>query len=338
MLTHSDKRFTTLMFHKEMAVAIGQNEAILLSQLRYMLSRYGEMRDGHKGVWLHSSFQELHTRYFSHWSLNQLVDAARSLQDANLIEIVENSRDPWENAQWYTIDNAAYSSLITSMKVVEDGFRPNKEDIDPGVFTIAGMMVEAWNDEFKGSPSIIPADEDPRLSIRLCKAYKSRFHENIDEWREYARKVKSSKFLMGEKDTPYKFKAPFHWLIKEEIIEKVLSGYYGLNTRDLDMQRIPEQIKKHKKEIPDKVLYKLAQHMRGQVNNAVEIENFKQYILGAQYDNDNDKYQLKTYVTNKTWINPYAVLHEQQWEEHFQYLYESYLLKKHIGLSSPEIN
>ncbi|WP_165379551.1 hypothetical protein, partial [Rickettsiales endosymbiont of Peranema trichophorum] len=25
-------------------------------------------------------------------------------------------------------------------------------------------------------------------------------------------------------------------------------------------------------------------------------------------------------------------------EEHFQYLYESYLLKKHIGLSSPEIN
>lgn len=43
---------------------------------------------------------------------------------------------------------------------------------------------------------------------------------------------------MGEKETKKGFKAQFGWLIKYDVIDKILGGEYGVGDRTLDQDNI----------------------------------------------------------------------------------------------------
>ena len=62
--------------------------------------------------------------------------------------------------------------------------------------------------------------------------YETKFKHDLKEWESYAQKVASSKFLMGEKKET--FKASFAWLLKDETIDAILNGAYGVGNRTTD--------------------------------------------------------------------------------------------------------
>jgi hypothetical protein len=115
------------------------------------------------------------------------------------------------------------------------GFSHNEKEI-------VNKMVYIWNKVFEYSISPIKAYSNKKNQEVLLNLYKTAFSGDLNNWREYACKINSSQFLMGEKKTKNNFKAVFSWLIKEETIEKIMNGEYGIGDRELDMNNVTKNI------------------------------------------------------------------------------------------------
>ena len=105
--------------------------------------------------------------------------------------------------------------------------------IDSNEKETINKMLYVWNKVFECSVSPIKAYSNQKNQRTLLYLYKNVFNSDLDNWREYALKVNGSQFLMGEKETRNNFKAVFSWLIKEETIEKIQNGEYGVGDREL---------------------------------------------------------------------------------------------------------
>ena len=101
-------------------------------------------------------------------------------------------------------------------KIEENCIKPNEKEI-------VNKMVYIWNKVFEYSISPIKAYSNKKNQEVLLSLYKTEFNGDLNNWREYACKINSSQFLMGEKKTKNNFKAVFSWLIKEETIEKIMN-------------------------------------------------------------------------------------------------------------------
>ena len=67
------------------------------------------------------------------------------------------------------------------------------------------------------------------LATRMVQFLKSVLNNCLKTWREYCRRIASSKFLMGEVNP--KFKAWLWWVIKQPTFEKIKSGEFSLGDR-----------------------------------------------------------------------------------------------------------
>ncbi|MHC0449276.1 MAG: hypothetical protein ACRY3E_04190 [Candidatus Lariskella arthropodorum] len=191
-------------------------------------------------------------------------------------------------------------------------------------------MKLAWNKTFQGAISPINAYVSNKNAVYLYKVLKEKFGGNIELWKDYARLVNSSKFLMGEKETKKGFKAQFGWLIKHDVIDKILGGEYGVGDRVLDQDNVSENIEQQKKMISEKSIRKISEHVKSRTSDASEKAEFNSYLLSGEYKRDGDKYEIKDIIRGRSAEG--LVLFGQ---EPFLYsmLYESYLSKKYIGLS-----
>jgi Xaa-Pro aminopeptidase len=124
-------------------------------------------------------------------------------------------------------------------KIEENPINVNEKEI-------INKMVYIWNKVFEYSISPIKAYSNKKNQEVLLNLYKTAFSGDLNNWREYACKINSSQFLMGEKKTKNNFKAVFSWLIKEETIEKILNGEYGVGDRELDMKNVTKNIEEKK--------------------------------------------------------------------------------------------
>ncbi|NRA73688.1 MAG: hypothetical protein HRU36_02970 [Rickettsiales bacterium] len=97
----------------------------------------------------------------------------------------------------------------------------------------ANSMIECWNKVFANSQSKIKAYSNKNLIFKLQDLYTTKFKHDLKKWESYAKKVASSKFLMGEKRES--FKANFAWLLKHEVINSILNGGYGVGDKTVDI-------------------------------------------------------------------------------------------------------
>ena len=204
--------------------------------------------------------------------------------------------------------------------------------------SIAKQMVRAWNDQFEFSLNPVKAFTGKNVVIQLNKVLQTKFENNLDHWNLYAKAVNSSKFLMGEKETKSNFKAQFLWLIKEETIDSIKNGAYGVGDRVLDSEQLDQNLKVCQKEVQQLLQDKVATKIKEKASSNNEEKEFKQYLIRREYEKDGDKYLLQKHMESigsqymyGGYITPSHVFYSGN-EKYKKRLFQSYLMKKYYGV------
>ena len=206
---------------------------------------------------------------------------------------------------------------------------------------LVSQMVQSWNKIFSYSSKPIKAYYSKCNAVALFDILDDKFQLNIQHWEEYAKKVNSSKFLMGEKKTRNDFKASFSWLIKKDTIEKIQAGEYGIGDRELDINNLDKNIQHQEHEIKTITKTKILQHLKNIVNFQQEKKIFEEYLLKSKFDRDNDKYQVKFYL-NEKWFKYTNLINTNQLyysssERQRNNVFASYLMSKYLGTNEMEL-
>ena len=205
-------------------------------------------------------------------------------------------------------------------------------------------MKETWNKVFEYSISPIIAYANKKNTKVLYKLLEEKFEGNLDKWKEYAYKVNSSQFLMGEKKTKTGFKASFAWLIKEETVEKINAGEYGIGSRELDMNNLDKNIKEREYEIKTEAVKKVSDYLKNNIDKETEGQEFKEYLLNEKYEEDGDKYKVKNYMEKVSkyqmygfYVTPSHFFYPNN-EKHKEKIFNSYLMSKYFEIDELTFN
>ena len=224
-----------------------------------------------------------------------------------------------------SIINATHATKIKSVVVF---------DIQEDNQSVTQTMVDLWNKVFEHSISPIKAYSNKRNEQILLNIYRTVFNRDLNNWREYALKVNSSQFLMGEKATKNNFKAVFSWLIQEGTIEKILNGEYGVGDRELDINNKSKNGEIKKEEKVTELEKQISSKLKENINELKELEEFRNYIEEECYQEDNDKYKLGLILRH---IPKRDFLNKDEYKLMRDRLFESYLMKKYTKRSRLEI-
>ena len=205
--------------------------------------------------------------------------------------------------------------------------------IDSNKKEIVVKMIHIWNKVFECSINPIKAYNNQKNQQILLHLYKTAFNSDLDNWREYALKVNSSQFLMGEKKTRNNFKAIFSWLIKEETIEKIQNGEYGVGDRELDMNNVSKNIEEKKEELVSKIDKKISEYMKLNIEETKERKEFDEYIKTYKTEIKEDEYGILGVIKH---ISYYSLLKTSEYEGLKESLYESYVTKKYLNITKVE--
>lgn len=174
-----------------------------------------------------------------------------------------------------------------------NGFVPPEDE------KTAEKLKEIWLEEIEdfGTATIRPS-----FSKTLVLAFKKFFGECWDKWRRYCKMIASSKFLMGEANNRTFKKIWITWAIKPEIIKRIISGDFGLGTREmkknkelikLTIEKEDLQIERKKVEasieiIKEKVDKSRRKELNDQLDNMTEeqIESFRKPFINSLYSNE----------------------------------------------------
>ena len=255
-------------------------------------------------------------------SKNKNIGSTNRFVENEQIIITKNS---YTNKSSYKKNDAELENALKE-KIEENCIKPNEKEI-------ISKMLYIWNKVFEYSISPIKAYSNKKNQEVLLNLYKTAFSGDLNNWREYACKVNSSQFLMGEKKTKNNFKAVFSWLIKEETIEKIMNGEYGVGDRELDMNNVTKNIEEKKEEVVNKMDKKISEYIKLKIDETTERKEFEQYVKVNQAERKEDEYGILKAIRHISYhsifkTNGYEVLRES--------LYESYIMKKYLGITKME--
>ena len=245
----------------------------------------------------------------------------RSVQNEQII-ITKNN---YTNRSSYKKNDVELKNALKE-KIEENLIKPNEKEI-------INKMVYIWNKVFEYSISPIKAYSNKKNQEVLLNLYKTAFKGDLNKWREYACKVNSSQFLMGEKKTKNNFKAVFSWLIKEDTIQKIMNGEYGVGDRELDMNNVTKNIEEKKEEVVNKMDKKISEYIKHKIDEATEKREFEEYVKINQAERKEDEYGILRAIRH---ISYHSIFRTNEYEVLRESLYESYIMKKYCGLTKIE--
>ena len=203
---------------------------------------------------------------------------------------------------------------------------------------VAKKMQRIWEKVFSCSSKPIRCYLNKAIIEKLEKIKKQKFNNNLQEWEKYVKKINSSHFLMGEK-VGSNFKAVLPWLIKEETIDAIQQGAYGVGDRELDLYNLDKNIQEKEYDIRIELNRKISQHFKDKMDLQIEEKNFLNYIKKKQYEKDRDYYRVKEYI-NK--ISKYQISKISMTPENFysasntqlkKQILNFYLASKHLSIN-----
>lgn len=236
--------------------------------------------------------------------------ASLSVNLAHTDTITMNRSRPVQKEPIKTLISTIYSSTRHSNK----NHTVEKEEETSLMKEVSQQMVNTWNVVQKDCINPIVAYVNHTLIMRLHKVFYKFFNGSIEKWKEYALKVKSSKFLMGEKQTKTNFKAQFYWLIKEDTITSILNGSYGVGDRQISTT--PVQKTEPVVSIPSNV------------DEGSARKEFEEYVKRHQFDDDGDLFGMKKTLNTYTY-SPHCVLLLPELSFIKAQLYQLFLNKKY---------
>ena len=228
-------------------------------------------------------------------------------------------------------NKSSYKKLYTDLNLKK---KREEIEINSKEKEMLDKMLYVWNKVFECSAKPIKAYSNKNNDKALVKLYKTIFSNDLDKWREYACKVNSSQFLMGEKKTKNNFKAVFSWLIKENTIEKIQNGEYGVGDRELDMNNISKNIEEKKEDVVNKMDKKISEYMKIKINDGKEREKFKEYVEKASLTEDDSYGILKNIIKQ---VPKNYILEREEYKGIKENLYESFVMKKYLGSTKLDI-
>lgn len=178
-----------IVVRPSIAKEIGLNEAIILQQLMYWLSKSSNMRDGK--TWVYKTYDEW-AEEFPFWSVSTIRRAIKSLRDMGLVETTdEYNKMQIDNTLWYTIPDHPVNrpsvqneqthlfKLNTPITIdyTETTFIEDRKRLTPGERDRASEAVlNALRDKYKANPL---------GSIRSRVDMERRLDEHVDLIEQY---------------------------------------------------------------------------------------------------------------------------------------------------------
>jgi hypothetical protein len=347
------------LFHE-----IGGDASMFLMKIQYWLSFCGRKVKGENGFWIYNSALAWQ-KQFQCFSLYKIKKIIATLKAKEFLIVKKVNAKKYNQTNWYSLNLtklAPYLDLkkfeqkkahrlveIDPMKnketiytkkssskeeqeisnvVLKEKKQKPKEQISPEMQTIAQEMVSVWNEEMQFALSPIKGYVSAATSKQLYALWLTIFNQDMSAWRDFALKVNSSKFLMGEKQTKSDFKASFLWLLQENTALKILGGEYGVGDRTVDKENLEQNIELRKTEIVAIAEKKIAQVAQEDLCKTTELKNFKQYAQSQQFLFDGDVYGLSSLFK----LCSLSRMLEPQNQEILNYAFERFLKHKHYKL------
>ena len=253
--------------------------------------------------------------------------------------VVQNEQMLIVSKNKYTKNNSSENKIFVNLAKEEDVSINSKKEGE-----IANQMLHKWNNIFEYSLKPIKAYSNKKIVARLNKAYKEIFNSSMDNWEEYAIKVNSSKFLMGDKVTKTDFKATFAWLSKLDTIQMVLSGEYGVGGRKPDIDNLSDNLKTQKREIEDSITEKIKNTISDGIDIKKEKKEFKEYLLTqAKVDKYGihktlgEKYNIGEYADTGRFMRSIYSIFDTENKNTYDLFFEEYLLQRYGNTNKESI-
>lgn len=142
-----------LVVNPPLAVAIGLNEAIVLQQIHYWITRTksGKMHDGK--VWIYNTYEQW-SEQFPFWSTETIKRTLTSLKNKGLIIVEQLNKSTHDRTNYYTI-NHEHSDLIEQVKMTSStgSKRPDLTETTTETTTIPPIVPASGDDEDDKSKS-----------------------------------------------------------------------------------------------------------------------------------------------------------------------------------------
>lgn len=159
-----------LMVLPELAKQIGLNEAIVLQQVHYWLSKSDKVQDGHK--WVYNSYEGWH-KQFPFWGIATVKRAFTSLEKQGYLISANYNKAGFDKTKWYRIN---YEKLAETESVIQ---RSDQNDPTSGSNRSNGAD---QNDPTKGSNRSNGADQnDPTYTRDYPETTTENNQENTAE-------------------------------------------------------------------------------------------------------------------------------------------------------------
>ncbi len=120
--------------------------------------------------------------------------------------------------------NKSLSHTQTSQHLQNDPLKDKQTTIEKNIFQ---QMVSIWNQIVEEGKKTI--ELNPKRYSFLKAAFTTKFQSCLEKWKEFCQRIASSKFLMGE--IKASFKASLDWVLKFDILQRILEGDYGVGDR-----------------------------------------------------------------------------------------------------------
>lgn len=255
-----------------LASTIGLNEAIALQQIHYWLDPRINKNYKEGSFWIYNTYEEWQ-KQFTFWSVRTIRRIIKSLESKGILISKTFNLNNFDKTKWYSIDYAALVSLnicksllgqvgtsscsnwtkdkdklATTYKETETTTKTTisnslssinlqieksiKEEINVEKQEREKEMIKIWSEVIeKGNQATIQltTNRTHLLALRL----KEFFNNDTSKWKDFCKKITSSKFLMGEVT---RFKVQLDWVLKEENILKIIENSYGMGDRIVDKE------------------------------------------------------------------------------------------------------
>ena len=130
----------TLNYNPSLAITIGLNEAIIVSQVEYWLSKnfknkqYKKDADGRE--WMYNSYSEWASN-FPFWSKNTIIRAIESAESKGVLLSKLKGRGRIARSKWYSLNTEKINSYLLEVETTQNGYSQsgiNSEGTQNGYF------------------------------------------------------------------------------------------------------------------------------------------------------------------------------------------------------------
>ena len=153
-------------------------------------------------------------------------------------------------------DNLSSNEVVASKDSHNSSDKTKQASLEKDLFQ---QMILIWNQVVEEGKKTVELTSK-RISF-LKKAFETQFENCLEKWREFCKKIASSKFLMGE--IKASFKASLDWVLKFDVIRRILEGDFGVGDRTVYLKDSQSS----------------GQNLVTDIQNSVEPEVIKQFRI-----------------------------------------------------------